>query len=103
MGHFWSGASGKALRGLEIGGLAAIDVDNNTAMSLEAIQTPSSKELKEQGMSMVDYYAKIIIERSGQLTLLSNYMAVDGYFAKHKFIDSITNNTGINVVILKTG
>jgi len=98
LGHFWSGASGKALKGLEIGGLAAIDVDNNTAMSLEAIQTPSSKELKEQGMSMVDHYAKIIIERSGQLKLLSNYMAVDGYFAKHKFIDSIINNTGIHVV-----
>lgn len=98
LGNFWSGASGKALKGLEIGGLAIVDVDNNTAMSLEAIQTPSSKELKEQDMSMVDYYAKIIIERSGQLTLLSKYMAVDGYFAKHKFIDSVTNNTGIHIV-----
>ena len=97
LGWFWSGTSGKALKGLEIGGLAAIDVENNTAMSLEAIQTPSSTELKEQGMSMVDYYAKIIIERSEQLQLLSNYMAVDGYFAKHKFIDSITNNTGLHV------
>lgn len=98
LGYFWSGVSGKALKGLEIGGLAAIDVDNNTAMSLEAIQTPSSKELKEQGMSMIDYYAKIIIERAGQLQSLSIYMAVDGYFAKHKFIDPITNNTSIHIV-----
>jgi len=64
-------------------------------MSLEAIQTPSSKELKEQGMSMVDYYAKLIVERAGQLQSLSIYMAVDGYFAKQKFIDPITSNTSI--------
>lgn len=98
LGYFWSGASGKALKGLEIGGLAAIDVDNNTAMSLEAIQTPSSKELKEQGMSMVDYYAKLIIERAGQLQSLSLYMAVDGYFSKRKFIDPIINDTSIHII-----
>ncbi len=98
LGYFWSGASGKALKGLEIGGLAAIDVDNNTAMSLEAIQTPSSKELKEQGMSMVDYYAKLIIERAGQLQSLSLYMAVDGYFSKRKFIDPIINDTSIHLI-----
>lgn len=45
LGWFWSGTSGKALKRLEIGGLAVIDIDNNTAMSLEAIQTPGNKEV----------------------------------------------------------
>ncbi len=45
LGWFSSGTSGKALKGLEIGGLAVVDIENNTAMSLEAIQTPSSPEL----------------------------------------------------------
>ena len=43
-----------------------MDIENNTAMSLEAIQTPGSKELKAQGMTLVEHYAKIIVERSKQ-------------------------------------
>lgn len=39
---FWSGCLGKAVKGLEIGGFAVIDVENNTALSLEAVQTPPS-------------------------------------------------------------
>ena len=79
LGYFWSGISGKALKGLEIGGLAAIDIDNNTAMSLEAIQTPSSKELKEQGMSLVNHYANIIVARKDTLRSLSAYFVADGF------------------------
>lgn len=98
LGWFWSGTSGKALRGLEIGGLAVIDIDNNTAMSLEAIQTPSSKELQEQGMTLVDHYAGIIVERKEELRNLSNYLAVDGYFAKQGFVKTITNQTGLHII-----
>lgn len=80
VGWFWSGSSGKALKGLEIGGLALIDVENNTAMSLEAIQTPGNKELKEKSMTLVDHYANIIVERKEVLRQLSAYLAVDAYF-----------------------
>ena len=98
LGWFWSGVSGKALKGLEIGGLAVIDVDNNTALSLEAIQTPSSKELKESGMTMVDHYANILVDRAEHLRGLSSYLAVDGYFAKCDFIDTITEKTELHVI-----
>lgn len=98
LGWFWSGTSGKALKGLELGGLAVIDVDNNTAMSLEAIQTPSSKELKKQGMTLVDHYAKIIVERKELLCPLSDYFVVDGYFAKQGFVETITTQTGLHVI-----
>lgn len=98
LGWFWSGTSGKALKGLEIGGLAVIDIDNNTAMSLEAIQTPGSKELKEEGMTLVDHYASIIVERKEPLRKLSDYLAVDGYFAKHGFVEIITNKTGLHII-----
>lgn len=97
LGWFWSGTSGKSLKGLEIGGLAAIDIDNNTAMSLEAIQTPSSKELKEKGMSLVDHYANSIVERKVPLRALSDYFVADGYFAKHGFVKAITS-TGFHVI-----
>ncbi|MFW6259628.1 MAG: hypothetical protein ACOC1R_01710 [Tangfeifania sp.] len=36
---YWSGCAGQAKWGLEIGGLAAIDLDNHTAFHLEAVQT----------------------------------------------------------------
>ena len=98
LGWFWSGTSGKALKGLEIGGLAIVDIENNTAMSLEAIQTPSSKELKEQGMTLVDHYAKIIVKRSDTLVTLSAYLTVDGYFAKHGFVETIANETGLHII-----
>lgn len=98
LGWFWSGSSGKALKGLEIGGLAAIDVENNTAMSLEAVQTPSAKELKLQGKTLVDHYGDVIVQRAVSLKELSNYLAVDGYFAKADFVGTVTSQTGLKVI-----
>ncbi|TAL62162.1 MAG: hypothetical protein EPN85_03300 [Bacteroidetes bacterium] len=98
LGWFWSGTSGKAMKGLEIGGLAVIDIENNTAMSLEAIQTPSAKELKQLGKSMVDHYAGVIIERKEILQELSDYLAVDGYFAKESFVIPILENTSLHII-----
>lgn len=98
LGWFWSGTSGKALKGLEIGGLAVIDVENNTAMSLEAIQTPSATELKQHGKSMVDHYAQIIIDRKTVLESLSDYLVVDGYFSKESFICPIREKTRLHII-----
>lgn len=39
VGWFWSGCANKSKWGLEIGGLAVLDLDNHTALHLEAIQT----------------------------------------------------------------
>ena len=44
VGWYWSGCAGQAKWGLEIGGIAAIDVDNHTAFHLEAVQTLPDKE-----------------------------------------------------------
>jgi hypothetical protein len=98
MGWFWSGCSGKALKGLEIGGFAVVDIENNTALSIEAVQTPSVQELKEQGQSLTDHYASLVIERKEVLLTFSPYVAVDGYFAKRIFVDKVLNNTGLHLV-----
>jgi hypothetical protein len=39
LGYFWSGQAGQVKRGLEITGIAAIDIDNHTGFHLEAVQT----------------------------------------------------------------
>jgi len=98
MGWFWSGCSGKALKGLEIGGFAVVDVDNNTAMSLEAVQTPSVQELRSKDMSLTDHYATLVIERKDVLQSLSRYLTVDGYFAKKEFVNPVINETGLHLV-----
>jgi hypothetical protein len=98
LGKFWSGCSQKALKGIEIGGFAVIDIDNNTAFSLEAIQTPSAKELKEEGKTLVNHYASLVLERAGVLLLFSNYLAVDGYFAKKEFIQPIRAQTALQII-----
>lgn len=98
LGKFWSGCSGKALKGLEIGGFGVVDVDNNTAMSLEAVQTPSVPELRGKGMSLVNHYASLVVERKDVLQGLSPYLAVDGYFAKKEFVHPILAQTKLHLV-----
>ncbi len=98
MGKFWSGCLGKAVQGIEIGGLGVVDIDRNTAFNLEAVQTPSPAKLKEEGKSLVDHYAQLIIKRWEQLSTLSTYLAVDGYFSKQTFIDPVTEYTQLHVI-----
>ena len=98
IGKFWSGCLGKAVKGIEIGGLGVVDVDNNTALSLESIQTPSALELKDKGQSLIDHYAQIIIDRKETLEPLSKYLAVDGYFSKLTFVDPILNQTNLELI-----
>ena len=98
IGTFWSGASGKALKGLEIGSFAVIDIDNNTAMSLEAVQTPSVKELRQSGKTLVTHYASIVIERKEVLESISKYLVADGYFAKQEFVNPLIGKTQLQVI-----
>lgn len=86
VGYFWSGCANRAKWGLEIGGLAAIDIDNHTAFHLEAVQTMVDKE-----QSLSDWYADIISERRSQLLGLSSYLVADAWFAKRTFVDQVVN------------
>jgi hypothetical protein len=98
LGTFWSGVNNKAMKGLEIGGIAVVDVENNTAMSVEAVQTPSPKTLKLQNKTLVEHYAEVLIERKDVLTQLSSHLAADGYFAKDKFINALIKQVGIHLI-----
>ena len=66
-GMFWSGCLGRAVQGIEIGGLGVVDIKQNTAFNLESIQTPSPSVLKTEGRTLVDHYASVIIDRKDQL------------------------------------
>ena len=60
VGRFWSGKDQAVKPGIEIGSIAVVDVQNGTALSLEAVQTPKITK-NETGESMVDHYASVIL------------------------------------------
>ena len=97
-GIFYSGCLGKATGGLEIGSLGIVDLDHHTAFNLETIQTPNPKVLKAQGKSLIDHYAKVIIDRKKEIESISKYLAVDGYFAKITFVNQIKEATQLDLI-----
>jgi len=98
LGYYYSGCLGKAVKGLEIGGLAAVSIDNNTAFHLEALQTIDRKALDEKNMTLVDFYAQTIIDAAPQVSKISKHLAVDGYFAKQSFINPVCEQTDLDVI-----
>jgi len=86
VGYFWSGVAGQAKWGLEIGGIAAIDIENHTAFHLDAVQTviDNSKD-----STLTDWYANIITSRKESLSSISNILVADAWFSKKKFADAI--------------
>jgi hypothetical protein len=96
--QFWSGVAGATKLGLEIGGIAAVDIENNTALHLEAIQTPTHKDLSDKGMTLLDWYANSLIQRTETLTSISKYLVADAYFSKKPFVDNMIDKAGLHVI-----
>lgn len=86
LGYFWSGCAGRAKWGLEIAGLAAIDIENHTAFHLEAVQTLADDS---KDATLTDWYANIITSRKESLNDISNIIVADAWFSKKKFADQI--------------
>lgn len=94
LGYFWSGVAGTAKWGLEIAGIAAVDLDAHTAYHLEAIQTPADTPIDD---TLVTHYSKLLVARKEQLLSISKYIVADAYFSKHGFVSSLTEN-GFEVI-----
>ena len=98
LGYFWSGVAQSALKGLEIGCLALVDLTAETAFHLSASQTPNPKMLKTQGKTLIDHYLESILAVGSELVKVVEYLVVDGYFAKKEFINSIRIKLGLHVI-----
>lgn len=99
LGNFYSGCAGSYKRGLEIGGIAAVDVKQNTAYHLEAVQSPTAKKNKLEGdRTLVDHYVDVIVQRSEHLETLSTTLVADAYFAKKKFVDAMCEQTNFEFI-----
>jgi len=89
VGYFWSGCAGKVKWGLEMSGIAAVDINNHTAFHLEALQTLNTSSHK----SLLTYYANILVDRKDALLSISKYVVADAYFSKNPFVNGLTKNS----------
>jgi truncated hemoglobin YjbI len=97
MGMFWSGVRQKALKGLEIGCLAFVDVSAGTALHGLAEQTPSPQILKAAGKTLVTHYVSLIKKHISDIKAISRYLAADGYFMKREFIAPLQKE-GLHII-----
>jgi hypothetical protein len=86
VGWYWSGCANHAKWGLEIGGIATIDIDNHTAFHLEAVQTLTETAETE---NLSTWYADIIESRKEKLLSISRHLVADAWFSKKPFTDRI--------------
>lgn len=94
---FWSGVRQRAMKGLEIGCLAFVDVVNATALHGIAVQTPCPKSLKAKGKTLIHHYISVIQEHIVAIKAVTRYVAVDGYFMKQDFIKALLEQ-GLHVI-----
>jgi hypothetical protein len=88
-GRFWSGVAGATNWGLDICGFAVVDIVNNTALHLNAWQTPSAEELAEKGLNLLTHYASLVTENAAKFKEFSNYIVADAYFSKRPVVEAV--------------
>ena len=88
-GRFWSGSAKATKPGLEIGGFAVVDVENNTAFHLKAWQTPGFDKPDAELFNLLSHYASLVTDNAKALKKISNYMVADAYFSKKPFVDKV--------------
>jgi len=99
VGNFWSGTAQAVKRGIEIGSLAVVDIPNGTAFSLEAVQTPLFPKDVNREDNSIDHHLGVVLNHVEEAKKLNiEYIAVDGYFAKSKFVNGITENSHLQVI-----
>ena len=85
VGYFWSGCANSMKWGLELSSLALGDIENHTAMHYHATQTNALKGEE----TLRAHYAKGIVDQAPELLKISKNIALDAFFSKKPFVDSI--------------
>ena len=88
LGQFYNGCHGKSERGLEWSALCIIDLEQNTAYTLNATQTvPTNSEKGEESRTQ-QYLAQVQQHRQA-IPDDVQYLVADGYYSKKPWIDGI--------------
>lgn len=102
LGFFYDSRHDQPAKGLEISNLAVIDVTDHTGYTLSSWQTPPQEEIEklitarstagnqtEEEISRVDFYAEHLRRDAAHLPEEVKYLAVDGYYPKLKFVQTV--------------
>ena len=87
---FWSGAAGKAIKGLEISLSALMDVKTSTAWSLDVTQTPPKLNAGMSGKyTRIDFFIEQLTD-CGKYLQNVTYIVADSFYAETKVFDNVT-------------
>ena len=102
--RFFSSLAGKSKRGLEVSVLGLVATESRRAFGVDATQTPPDlSKSGTGGYSRVDFYLEQIIDLYNQLTGLGvSYWVGDGFYAKQKVFDTVTDLGGDLITRLRS-
>lgn len=87
LGKFHCGTTGRAQRGLEACVIGLLALEQHTAFTIAAEQTPAQFD---NGDTRVDFYVRCLLgQQQGLLAHGVRHVVADGYFAKKKVFDAL--------------
>jgi hypothetical protein len=89
LAYFWNGCHGRAEKGLEISVFSLIDLVHHTGYALSVQQTPAPATGRAEDETMIDSYLSHLHRVVPFLHPEERHLAVDGQFAKKKWLDGV--------------
>jgi len=89
LAYFWNGSHSRAEKGLEVSTFALIDLAQHTGFALSVQQTPAPVSGRAEDETMIDAYLDHLDRVVPYLHPEERYLAVDGQFAKKKWLDGV--------------
>ena len=102
--RFFSSLAGRPKQGLEVSVLGIVATGSRRAFGVDATQTPSDLSTdQEDGYTRVDFYLKQISDLYDRLADLGvSYWVGDGFYAKQKVFDTVTDLGGDLITRLRS-
>ena len=89
LAYFWHGCHGRADKGLEVSAFSLVDLEHNTAYALSVQQTPAPVDDRADDETLIDAYLAHLYTVVPYLHPTETHLAVDGQFAKKKWLDGV--------------
>jgi hypothetical protein len=89
LAYFWNGCHGRAEKGLEVSVFSLIDLAHHTGYALSVQQTPAPATGPTQDETLIDSYLAHLHTIVPYLHPEDKHLAVDGQFAKKKWLDGV--------------
>ena len=103
LGRFFSSLAGRSKKGLEVSILGVVATQSRRAFGVDATQTPSDLSGETDGYSRIDFYLEQITDLYETLTELGvSYWVGDGFYAKQKVFDTVTDLGGDLITRLRS-